>query len=163
VVAGDKDVWKGLRAKIKRAGSGWVAYPQRDGTLAVYAHAGMTGALVTSLTDELAGDYAGIGPGERIRRPREWALHTKGGGAAGTPAWKPLGASTVTHRVPDVLRKLDLYRGEVDEAAVPLNAWEVHNFRVPELGSQAFRLLEQAFDLEVGRARPARRRKPAAA
>jgi hypothetical protein len=128
--------------------------------LAVYAHGGMTGALVTSLTDELASDYAGIGPNQRIRRPREWALHKQAGGARGTPAWKPLGASTVTDRAPKVLRGLGLYRGEVDEVAVPPNAWEVHNFTVPE--GQAYRLLVAAFDLQEGRSRPRVRRRAAA-
>jgi hypothetical protein len=156
VIANEDATWNRLRAKIKRAGSGWVAYPQRDGTLVVYAHAGMTGALVTEPTDELASDYEGIPPNERIRRPREWALHTKSAGAAGTPSWKLLGATTKTDRVPDILRRLGLYRGEVDEGAVPLNAWEVHNFEVP-LESQGMRLLIQALDLEEGRPRPASR------
>jgi hypothetical protein len=139
----DPKAWSAVRAKIKRAGSGWVAYPQRDGSLVVYAHAGITGALVSCLPDELASDYAGLPVGARIRRPREWALHT-GTGKGGERTWKRLFTSTVTDRVPDVLRRLGLYRGEVDEAAVPLHAWEVHNFTVPPLESQAYRLLEQA-------------------
>jgi hypothetical protein len=156
----DPGAWVAMRARLKRAESGWVAYPQMDGTLTVYAHAGMTGALVTCLTDELASDYAGLPPNARIRRPREWALHKQAAGG-GERTWKLLGASTVTDRAPDILRGLGLYRGEVDEAAVPANAWEVHDFTVPNT-SATMRLLEQAFDLERGRGRPAVKRRPEA-
>jgi hypothetical protein len=156
----DPGAWEALRARLKRAESGWVVYPQMDGTLTVYFHAGTAGALVTCLTDELASDYAGLPANERIRRPRRWALHKQASGG-GERTWKLLGASTKTHRAPDILRSLGLYRGEADEAAVPLNAWEVHDFTVPST-SATMRLLEQAFDLEVGRGRPAVKRQPEA-
>jgi hypothetical protein len=161
VVKNDPATWKRLVAKIKRASSGWVAYPQPDGSLLVYANAGMTGALVGDVAGHLGRAYGRIPEGARIRRPRAWALH-KGAPKAEAKSWKLLGSSAVTDRVPDVLQRLGLYRGEADEAAVPLNAWEVHNFEVPALESLAFRQLEQALGLERGCARPGRRRRPAA-
>ena len=160
----DEATWKRLRAKIKRAAAaegvegGWTAYPRHGRELVVYAVVGMTGALVGDLADELSSDYEGIPAGEQIRRPRCWALHRKVVGRGdGEKAWKLVGASTVTHRTPDVLRRLGLYRDQVDEAAVPAAAWEVHNFTLPPLESRAFRQLEQAFDLERDVPRPRKR------
>jgi hypothetical protein len=166
----DPATWRRLRAKVKRAADregvegGWVAYPQHDRTLVVFAVVGMTGALVTSLTDELADAYAGLPAGAAIRRPRCWALHPKvSGGRGGEPAWRLVGASTVTDRTPDVLKRLGLYRDQVDEGAIPTTAWEVHNFTMPAAESRAYRLLEQAFGLEEGKAKPSKRRGKAVA
>jgi hypothetical protein len=162
----DPATWRRLRAKVKRAADasgvegGYVAYPQHGRVLVVFAVVGMTGALVTNLTDELADAHAGLPAGAAIRRPRCWALNPQGAGShgGGEKAWRLVGASTVTDRTPDVLKRLGLYRDQVDEGAIPTTAWEVHNFAMPAAESRAYRLLEQAFGLEEGKAKPSRRR-----
>jgi hypothetical protein len=127
--------------------------------LAVSATAGsMTGTVVMDAPAQLAADYEGIPRGEGIRRSKEWALNPKVK-AAGPPSWVSLGTSPVTDRVPAILRDLGLYRGEVDEGAVPLDAWEVHNFTVPELDSSAF----DRFAFAVGLDASSRKRRRAAA
>jgi hypothetical protein len=133
-----RSAWPALRAKIKRAGGLRVTYPQPGGMLAVYATAGsMTGTVVMDAPAQLAADYEGIPRGESIRRSGEWALNPKVK-RLGPPRWRSLGTSTVTDRIPLILHGLGLYRGEVDEGAVPLEAWEVHNFTVPERDTSAF-------------------------
>jgi hypothetical protein len=165
----DPATWRRLREKVKRAAAaegiegGWTAYPQHGRMLVVFAVVGMVGELVTSLADELADAYQGIPAGEAIRRPRCWALNPKQAAGAGERSWRLVGASTVTDRTPDVLKRLGLYREQVDEGAIPASAWEVHNFAMPPLHSRAWRLFEQAFDLERGKAKPSRRRGRAAA
>jgi hypothetical protein len=130
--------WPALRAKIKRAGGLRVTYPQPNGMLAVYATSGsMTGTVVMDAPQQLADDYEAIPRGESIRRSDEWALNPKVK-RLGPPRWRSLGTSSVPDRVPVILRQLGLYRGEVDEGAVPLEAWEVHNFTVPERDTSAF-------------------------
>jgi hypothetical protein len=162
--------WKRLREKVKRAAAaegvegGWTAYPQHGRMLVVYAVVGMTGALVGDLADELADDYQGIPAGERIRRPRCWSLNPQASGrGGGEKSYRLLGASTVTDRTPDKLKRLQLYRDQVDDGAIPTTAWEVHNFTVPPLESLAYRALVEAFDLEEGKGKPSRRRGRAAA
>lgn len=166
----DPATWKRLRAKIKRAAAvagvegGWVAYPTRDRMLVVFAVVGMVGELVTNLADELADAYAGLPAGEKIRRPHCWALNRKPAGKGDAEkSFRTLGASTVTHRTPEVLKRLRLYRDQVDEVAVPTDAWEAHNFTVPPLESLAYRALVEAFDLEEGKGKPSKRRGRAAA
>jgi hypothetical protein len=153
-----RSAWSTVRAKIKAAGGQRVYYPQPGGMLAVYATAGMTGEVVEDLAAALAGDYARIPNGASIRRSKAWSLNPKSGGKR---TWKQLGTSAVTDRVPTILGGLGLYRNEVDEVAVPLEAWEVHNFTVPPLQTSAFDRFAFAVGLE--RSRPGKRRRKAAA
>ena len=151
-----RSAWPRLRAKIKRVGGERVYYPQPGGMLAVYATAGMTGEVVEDLAESLARDYARIPNGASIRRSRAWALNPARGKADRPAAWKQLGTSAVTDRVPAILRDLGLYRDEVDEAAVPLEAWEVHNFTVPPLQTSAFDRFAYAVGLDASSARKRR-------
>jgi hypothetical protein len=169
VVVDDDATWKRLRAKIKRAADregvegGWTAYPQAGGMLAVFAVVGMTGALVTDLADELASDYGGIPPNGRIRRPRCWSLHKAPAKGSGEKAYRPVGATIKTDQVPDILRRLGCYRGEVDEGAVPGTAWEAHNLMVPPRHTREFDRFVDALGLELGRSKPAAKEAQAAA
>jgi hypothetical protein len=139
-------VWPAVREKIKRAGGLRVYYPQPGGMLAVYATAGLVGEVVADHAQALASDYRRIPNGKAIRRSREWALNPKA--STGSKTWRQLGTSAVTDRVPWILRDLGLYRGEVDEGAVPLEAWEVHNFTVPPRHTSEFARFVDAFDLK---------------
>jgi len=139
--------WPAVREKIKRAGGQRFYYPQRGGMLAVYATAGLVGEVVGDQAQALASDYARIPNGKAIRRSREWALNPKPAKGDRSKAWKQLGTSPVTDRVPAILRDLGLYRGEVDEGAVPLEAWEVHNFTVPPLYTSEFDRFTEAVGL----------------
>lgn len=152
-------VWPAVREKIKRAEGLRFYYPQPGGMLAVYATAGMTGEVVTDHAEALASDYARIPNGAAIRRSKQWTLNPKGGKGDRPKAWKSLGTSPVTDRLPEILEDLGLYRGEVDEGAVPLEAWEVHNLTVPPLHTSAFARLVDAIGLE----RSGKRRRKAVA
>jgi hypothetical protein len=154
-------VWPAVREKVKRAGGLRVYYPQPDGMLAVYATAGLVGEVMGDHAETLASDYGRIPNGAAIRRSREWALNPKPAGSGKGGSWKQLGTSAVTDRVPAILRQLGLYRGEVDEAAVPLEAWEVHNFTVPPLQTSAFDRFKYAVGLH--QERPSRQRQRASA
>jgi hypothetical protein len=151
-----RTVWPAVREKIKRAGGLRVYYPQPGGMLAVYATAGLLGEVVGDHAQALASDYARIPNGQAIRRSREWALDPKPAKGDGPKAWRQLGTSPVTDQLPAILRDLGLYRGEVDEGAVPLEAWEVHNFTVPPLLTREFDRFAYAVGL-------GKRRKAAAA
>jgi hypothetical protein len=156
-----RSAWPALRARIKRAGGLRVVYPQPGGMLAVYATAGsMTGTVVMDAPAQLASDYEAIPRGESIRRSKAWAMNPQVKGSPGASAWASLGTSPVTERVPEILRGLGLYRGEVDEGAVPLEAWEVHNFTVPDRDTRAFDRFAYAVGLDQA---PARKRRRAAA
>jgi hypothetical protein len=140
-----KAAWAAVRAKIKRADGLQVHYPQPGALVAVYATAGLTGAVVEDHAASLAADYSRIPAGQRIGRSRAWALRA-GGGKDRPPAWRSLGKSKIPAQVPDILRRLGLYRSEVEPDALSAQAWEAHNFAVPEVGSVSF----DRFAYEVG-------------
>jgi hypothetical protein len=155
-----KTAWAAVRAKIKRADGLQVHYPQPGGMLAVYATAGLTGAVVEDHAEALADDYSRIPAGQRIGRSRAWALRA-GGGKDRPPAWRSLGKSKIPAQVPDILRRLGLYRDEVAPEALSAQAWEAHNFTIPEVGSAGF----DRFAYEVGlhRSHRGKRRREAVA
>jgi hypothetical protein len=141
----DRSAWPAVRAKVKRAGGLRVTYPQPGGMLALYATAGVTGAVVDDLAATLASDYARIPDGARICRSREWALRPAR--KADRPVgWRSLGTSAVPERVPLVLQDLGLYRSEVAADLLSAHAWEAHDFTVPAPDSAAF----QRFAYAVG-------------
>jgi hypothetical protein len=154
-----KAAWAAVRAKIKRAGGLRVAYPQPGGMVAVYATAGLTGAVVEDHAASLAADYGRIPAGQRIGRSRAWALRAAGGKDR-PAAWRSLGKSRIPAQVPDILRRLGLYRDEVNPEGLSAQAWEAHDFTVPEQDSPAF----DRFAYEVGlhRSHRGRRRREAA-
>jgi hypothetical protein len=158
VLAGS--AWPAARAKVKRAKGLRVTYPQPGGMLAVYATAGLTGAVVDDLAAALASDYARIPDGARICRSKEWALRPAHGKADRPVGWRSLGTSAVPDRVPLVLQDLGLYRGEVAADLLSSHAWEAHDFAVPPRGSDAWQRFEYAVGLH--RSHPAKRRRRAA-
>jgi hypothetical protein len=141
-----RSAWPAVRAKIKRAEGLRITYPQPGGMLAVYATAGLTGAVVDDLATALASDYARIPDGARICRSRGWALQPARGKDRPV-GWRSLGTSRIPERVPQVLQDLGLYRGEVAADLLSSHAWEAHNFTVPARGSAAYQQFEYAVAL----------------
>jgi hypothetical protein len=156
----DRSAWPAARAKIKRADGLRVTYPQPGGMLAVYATAGLTGAVVDDLAAALASDYARLPDGARICRSRAWALRPARGSADRPVGWRSLGTSAAPERTPLVLQHLGLYRGQVAPNLLSAHVWEAHDFTVPAPDSAAF----QRFAYAVGLHRSHRaKRRPRAA
>lgn len=154
--------WVSVRAKIKRAGGLRVAYPQPGGMVAVYATAGLVGVVPADLGEAVATDYDRMPEGSRIRRCRPWALNPGRGKADRPGGWGSLGMSSLPpETVPDVLRDQGLYRGEVERARLSPEAWEAHDFMVPELETSAFNRFAYAVGLH--QPEPIRRRRKRAA
>jgi hypothetical protein len=66
--------WPEIRGGIRAAGGRRVAYPQPGDRLAVYATAGMVGAVVEDLGGALAADYDRLPARAPISRSPGWAL-----------------------------------------------------------------------------------------
>jgi hypothetical protein len=139
--------WAAVRAKVKRAGGQRITYPQPGGMLAVYATAGLTGAVVTDQAASAAADYARIPEGERISRSKDWALTSARGKADRPVAWKSAGKSGIPERVPAILRDQGLYRSQVAADLLSRHAWEAHNFTMPPEGSTAYERFAYAVGL----------------
>jgi hypothetical protein len=153
-----RSAWRAALAKIKRAEGLRVTYPQPGGMLAVYATAGLTGAVVDDLAESLASDYGRIPDGARICRSREWALRPAHGKADRPVGWRSLGTSAVPERVPLVLQDLGLYRGEVAAELLSSHAWEAHDFAVPAPDSNTWQRFTYAVGLRCTHRAKRRRR-----
>jgi hypothetical protein len=159
--------WVSARARIKRVAGGLrIAYPQPDGTLAVYvacspeSAAALGGTIVADLDEAVTSDYDRMPEGSRVMRCRQWALAP---GRAGQPSThRSLGMSNKPpEQTPVILRARGLYRDQVPDRKLSAEVWEAHNFTVPELGTSAFQRFAHAVGLY--QPEPVRKRKGRAA
>jgi hypothetical protein len=147
-----QSAWVSVRARIKRAGGTWRAYPQPGGMLAVYATAGMLGEPVAELAGMLAGDYDRMPRRQRIHRKAPDAKPANLEEPAVKPerpdGWRSLGMGGIPpEEVPGILRKRGVWTGQVPADRVPASAWEVHQFTCPPTDSREF--VRLAFELAL--------------